>query len=164
MYNARNDFGRAIERYQVALEMRTKYLPEHHPEIAKLYTNIGTIHYKKESYTESVNTYEKALICKLHCFSASHPEVALTKSNLACALGKRNEAGDDMRAEKLYKECLTLLTGRKLATTKENYSALLEQCGRYEEALAQLKAARTEHARANKGLDLSKVKLARYER
>lgn len=148
MYNKMDDTERAIKKYDEALQLRTEFLPEHHPDVAKLYSNIGTIHFKKEAYDESIQMYDKALQSKVKCFSESHPEVALTQSNLALALARRGQAEDKEKADQLYRKAILVMTGRRLAGVKENFSDLLESCGRHQDALGQLEGARAEYTKA----------------
>lgn len=138
--------------------MRTTFLPERHPDVAKLYSNIGTIHFKKREYKESIEMYEKALAAKVQCYLETHPEVAVTRGNLALALARRGEGEDTERADQLYRKAMAVLTGRRLANVKENYSELLKACGRYEDALRQLTEARVEFTKAKEMGSVVKVR------
>lgn len=158
MYNKMDDTERAIKKYDEALQLRTEFLPEHHPDVAKLYSNIGTVHFKKEAYDESIQMYDKALQSKTKCFLESHPEVALTQSNLALALARRGRPDDHEKADQLYRKAILVMTGRRLAGVKEDYSDLLKTCGRHEDALGQLEGARAEYTKAGDIKALSEVR------
>jgi tetratricopeptide (TPR) repeat protein len=54
------NYDHALEHYTESFQIKSKFLPTHHPSIATALRNIGMIHEKKGATTEALRFYKQA--------------------------------------------------------------------------------------------------------
>jgi tetratricopeptide (TPR) repeat protein len=109
---------------------------EHHFETAPTLSNLGGLLYRMKRYSESEDSYRRALILQETCVGRDHADVATTLSNLATvwqATGRYGEAEDLPGSVGSYR---TLLGPQhpKVAKILNNVGVVRARVGRYEEA------------------------------
>lgn len=73
---AHDDIDLALEREQLVLEIRLKYLPLSHPLVAITHSTLAEIYSERAEYDEALTHYEEALRIKLKYLPNDHPSIA----------------------------------------------------------------------------------------
>jgi tetratricopeptide (TPR) repeat protein len=55
-----NNYAKALEQYQQALDVSLSYLPPTHTDLAPLYDAIGKSYFRLNDYQKAVENYERA--------------------------------------------------------------------------------------------------------
>ncbi|CAF2567073.1 unnamed protein product [Rotaria sp. Silwood2] len=61
IYTCKNEYIKALDHYQQALQMSFTYLPSDHPDLAPKYKAIGDTHLNQKDYIHALENYEKAI-------------------------------------------------------------------------------------------------------
>ena len=61
MFNDREDYTKALEYYDKALEIRKEVFRENHPDLANSYQNMGLVHKNLNRYTKALEYYKMHL-------------------------------------------------------------------------------------------------------
>jgi tetratricopeptide (TPR) repeat protein len=86
-----NNYGKALNILKSALKCSIEGgLPLTHPDLAKIYLNIGSVHYREKRYDESLESYQKCLDIQLHSLPSNHPALARSHIAMSKILKKRN--------------------------------------------------------------------------
>ncbi|CCQ89471.1 hypothetical protein NITGR_1050034 [Nitrospina gracilis 3/211] len=84
-------FDQAVDYYNQALNERIKTCGEYHPEASFIYSNIGSIFFKKKDYAMAAQNMYQALQGFHRVCSPDHPLLAQTCNNLGLALAGQGE-------------------------------------------------------------------------
>ena len=60
VYDMLDDYVHALEYYKECYRMKSKFLPDHHPQIALTLRNIARIYEKKEELANAEEFYRRA--------------------------------------------------------------------------------------------------------
>ena len=91
-----NEKDQAISLLEQALEIRQRVLPPSHPDIAKLYSEIGAVLISTNRFQEALNNFEQTRILQSEIFPKNHIETARTMNNIGIALYKLNRFEDSL--------------------------------------------------------------------
>ncbi|CAF0926073.1 unnamed protein product [Adineta steineri] len=84
--NDQGDYEKAIWYYEQAVEIREKFLPSNHRDLATSYNNIGSVFNRIGEYSKALSYYEKALEIREKFLPSSHPDLASSYNNIGKAL------------------------------------------------------------------------------
>ena len=100
VYDETGEYGRAIENFQLALNIRLATVGDSHPATAATYHNIGLAHLQNKQPAQALPFLDKALASRLGCLPAMHVDVTSSYAALASiyrALGEYGKAADYQR-------------------------------------------------------------------
>ncbi|CAF0948621.1 unnamed protein product [Adineta steineri] len=87
IYEMKEDFINACIYYKQALKLRSKCLPETHPEIAVSYLRLGVVSYKLDYYSDALIFLKKSLNIQQSSLPEYHHQIADTHHWIGSALG-----------------------------------------------------------------------------
>ena len=82
VYDDTDDYDRAIESYQKALEIDLKEFGPEHPEVALRYNELGLAYENMCEYDRAIEYYQKALKIALKKLGRNHPYTKIYQKNL----------------------------------------------------------------------------------
>ena len=82
-------FDKALEYFQMTLDIRLGLLGENHPNVASSYNNIGIVWDVKGDYDRALEYHEKALSIRLRVLGEDHPDVATSYNNIGSVWAKK---------------------------------------------------------------------------
>jgi Tfp pilus assembly protein PilF len=132
--------GHYVESERISLtllEIRRKWLGEHHPDIAQSYNNLGDNLGRQGKYAEAERLLRKALASRLEALGEHHPDIAQSYNNLGSNLGRQGKYAE---AERLLRKALAIYLealGEDHPDTAIGYNNLaynLDRQGKYAEA------------------------------
>ncbi|WP_165423325.1 FxSxx-COOH system tetratricopeptide repeat protein [Ktedonosporobacter rubrisoli] len=137
IYASQEDFPRAQQCYERALEMGERIWSVPHREIARMYHHLGELFHDQGQFLEAERYYQRSLAIREQLYGTMHPETAASLNNLA---GIREELGDYAKARELYEKSLELREGLleawhpELAESLSNVARFYRAIGLYNEA------------------------------
>lgn len=93
--------------YSLALKIRIKILGPEHPDVARIYNNIGYSYKNLGVYSKALEHFEEALKIQLQAFGEAHPDVAINYGNIGEVY---NAMGDYAAAVTYYSKSLQIRT------------------------------------------------------
>jgi tetratricopeptide (TPR) repeat protein len=143
------DIGAALQLQRDALAIRERVLGPNHPDVASTLTSLAGLYAAEDDYAAAQPLLERALSIREQALGSEDRLTAESLNNLALLYAAE---GRDADAEPLYQRAITIFEHRgdqrQLATTLENYAALLDETGRAEEAKQVEARARAARAKA----------------
>jgi tetratricopeptide (TPR) repeat protein len=140
---ARGDIGGAIEAQQEALSIRERVEGADNPDVATTLNSLGGLYAARDDYAAAEPLLKRALDIRARVLGADDRYTAQSANNLALLYAAQQRYAE---AEPLYRRALTVFEQRndsaELATTLENYAAMLADMGRTEEAEEMERRAR----------------------
>ena len=88
-----HDFGKydkALEYFQMALDIRLGLWGENHPATADVYNKIGSV-WMDKGLAKAMEFYQKALEIRLHTLGENHPDVAKSYNNIGNVWDRRGD-------------------------------------------------------------------------
>ena len=76
------EYLKALQYFQISLEMRRKSLPVDHPLLATSYNNIGLVYRNMGEYSKALEYLERALYSLEKSLPANHPNITTVKNNI----------------------------------------------------------------------------------
>jgi tetratricopeptide (TPR) repeat protein len=132
---ARGDLRGAIEAQQEALTIRERVEGPDHPDVATTLNSLGGLYAARDDYAAAAPLLSRALDIRQRVLGADDRYTAQSANNLALLYAAQQRYGE---AEPLYRRAITVFERRndsaELATTLENYAAMLADVGRTTEA------------------------------
>lgn len=132
---ARGDVAGAIEAQQEALAIRERVEGPDHPDVATTLNSLGGLYAARDDYTAAEPLLRRALDIRERVLGADDRYTAQSANNLALLYAAQQRYAD---AERLYQRAIAVFERRQdsaeLATTLENYAAMLADMGRTKEA------------------------------
>ena len=132
---AQGDITGAIEVQKEALAIREKSLGPDDLEVAATLNSLGGLYALNDDYAAAEPLLVRALAIREQTAGADDRRTAESVNNLALLYAAQGRPAD---AEPLYQRAITIFEQRQrpdqLATTLENYAALLADTGRTEQA------------------------------
>ncbi|CAF0757075.1 unnamed protein product [Adineta steineri] len=89
--NDQGDYEKAIWYYEQAVEIREKFLPSNHRDLATSYNNIGSVFNRIGEYSKALSYYEKALESREKFLPSSHPDLASSYNNIGSVYNRMGE-------------------------------------------------------------------------
>ncbi|CAF3663159.1 unnamed protein product [Adineta steineri] len=133
------DYKKAILYYEQAVEIREKFLPSNHRDLATSYNNIGSVFNRIGEYSKALSYYEKALEIREKFLPSSHPDLASSYNNIGSVY---NRMGEYSKALSYYEKTLEIL-GKALpsnhpylAISYSNIGLVYNNMGEYSKALS----------------------------
>ena len=129
-----DDYAAAEPLFRQELEIRSRNLPEDHPDLADIHNNLAELLHKKGDYAAAEPLYRQALEIRRRVFGEDHFDVARTLNDLAALARDR---GDYAAAEPLFRQALEIrrrIFGEDhfdVATSLNNLAMLLQAKGDY---------------------------------
>lgn len=140
---AQGDLGTAIDLQQQALALREQALGPMHPDVASTLNSIAALHAAGDDYDAAEPLLVRALAIREGALGRDDPQTAKSMNNLALLYAAQGRYAE---AEPLYQRAIAIFEQHheelQLATTVENYAALLEETGRSSDAAAMEERAR----------------------
>lgn len=139
-------YEEAISFYKESLKIKRKTVPEDHPTMAPIYSNIGTICYRLGDNSKALEFYSKAHIILKQSSATSPLNLASSYNNIGLVYHKM---GLDEKALECYQKDVNITKNNlpsyhpSLATSYNNIGTLYYSMGKYSEALSYLEEALT---------------------
>jgi tetratricopeptide (TPR) repeat protein len=128
---AQGDLAAAIDLQQQALALREKVLGPEHPDVASTLNSLAALYDARDDYTAAEPLLRRALTIREKALGPDDRRTAQSMNNLALLYAAQGRYAE---AEPLYQRAIAVFEQRQdtaaLATTLENYAALLEETGR----------------------------------
>ena len=145
-YRETQELSLALEYYKKALDIQKRELGEEHSDTAESYHNLGTIYEELRDYQRALTNYKKALKIDEKNLDENHLNIAITCNQIASIYSELEDSKEDSNKDykEAYKYMLRALKIKKsilkendidLAVTYSNLGLILENMGRYKEAL-----------------------------
>ncbi|MCB1157924.1 MAG: tetratricopeptide repeat protein, partial [Leptospiraceae bacterium] len=134
----------AKKAFQIALQIRTKFLGENHPETAISYNNMGEAYRYQGEYDKAIEYLNKSLAIQLKTLEENHLETAISYNNLGLAYVLKGQYEEGIEN---YNKSLTIqlkLLGENnkyVALLYNNLGAAYLSKGEYDKALKYLQKA-----------------------
>jgi len=138
LYKKTGKYGKALELYEKALQIREKILGVEHARTADTYDNIGGVYDDMGNYNLALEYFDKAKAIREKILGAEHPDTASTYNNMANVYYVQ---GDYESALEYYYKSLAIfekvlgLEHPDTATTYNNMASVYNAQGDYERAL-----------------------------
>ncbi len=104
-YQQLEDFEKAREELNNALELTRDQLGYKHLELAKSFQKIGYKYLSAKQYDRAIEMYDKALLIQLEILGKNHAETAKTYNSIALAYWNK---GDSQQAHKNYNKSFSI--------------------------------------------------------
>ena len=104
-YQQLEDFEKAREELNNALDLTRDQLGYKHLELAKSFQKIGYKYLSAKQYDRAIEMYDKALLIQLEILGKNHAEVAKTYNSIALAYWNK---GDSQNAHKNYNKSFSI--------------------------------------------------------
>jgi len=76
------EYSKALSSHKKALQIRQKYLPPNHPDLALSCSYIGNVYNKMKDYSKALSCYERALNIGQHSLPPNHPHLQIYKEHI----------------------------------------------------------------------------------
>lgn len=140
---ARGDMTGAIEAQQEALAIRQRLEGSDNPDVATTLNSLGGLYAARDDYGAAEPLLKRALDIREQVLGADDRYTAQSANNLALLYAAQQRYAE---AEPLYRRAITVFEQRndsaELATTLENYAAMLADMGRTKDAEEMERRAR----------------------
>lgn len=136
-YGRLEQYGKAAECYQEALDIRMELSGKEHYSLAEIYLNMSTLAYKLEKYDEAIELLEKVLQIFISYFGKDHKNVATVYNNLAQTHVRQKNYSKGLEYFDQAKSILVQNYGvdnATVATILHNMSDLYEKLKQYDQA------------------------------
>ncbi|UJR38656.1 hypothetical protein I4U23_031322 [Adineta vaga] len=91
LFRDNDHYDKALKNLDDALKCVIEgKLPSTHPDMAKIYFNIGSVHYREKHYDESLEYYQKCLNIQLRSLPSNHPALVRSHIEMSKILKERN--------------------------------------------------------------------------
>lgn len=134
-----NNFDRAIQWHQNALQMRTQLFGSKHEKVADSYNNLGNCQIQLGNYAAAKQMHQKALNIRQSTLPAQHIDLAISHNNLGnCAyfVGDFQEAAREYQAGLSIREKIYGSNHLKITPSLNNLGKVLYELGQWDQALA----------------------------
>lgn len=134
-----NNFDRAIQWHQNALQLRTQLFGPKHEKVADSYNNLGNCQIQLGNYAAAKQMHEKALKIRQSALPAQHVDIAISHNNLGnCAyfVGDFQEAAREYQAGLSIREKIYGSNHLKITPSLNNLGKVLYELGQWDQALA----------------------------
>lgn len=82
-YFFKSDWKKALDTYQLSLEIKRRHYPENSIEVAKAYNNIGIVYREMGQLDKAIDYYNKSLVIKRKILGPKHRSIAMTYNNIS---------------------------------------------------------------------------------
>ena len=107
VYNYIGDYKKALNYYQIALNVSNGIYGEEHSDVAACYINIGNVYDNMGDYLKALEYYEKSLAISKKLLGEEHPAVAGCYNNIGNVY---YSMGDYPKALEYYEKSLAIRT------------------------------------------------------
>jgi serine/threonine protein kinase/tetratricopeptide (TPR) repeat protein len=126
-----------------ALEIGLRALGPDHIDVAKMYCQLGAVHYDRAEYKDALEAYGKCLEIRTRSLGADHPDLIGARIGIADVYG---DSGDHERALAEYQSALAAIQRARpqdpdIPMVRNNLGGELQQLGRPREAFEQYRLA-----------------------
>ena len=84
------DYPRALEYFQMSLDIQSGTLGKDHPDVAATYNNMGAVYDHQADYPRALEYYQMALDIKLGTLGKDHPRTKDVQRSIDIVKGKMN--------------------------------------------------------------------------
>jgi tetratricopeptide (TPR) repeat protein len=106
VYYNQEDYAKALEYYQEALDIQEKVLGKEHPHTATSYNNIGVVYANQEDYVKALEYFQKSLVVREKVLGKEHPDTAQSYNNIGLVY---DHQGNYARALEYFQKSLVIL-------------------------------------------------------
>jgi tetratricopeptide (TPR) repeat protein len=156
---------RALQSFQICLDLRTKALGRMHPDVASALHNIGFLLLQDGQPLKSLEVFRESLAIRCQTLGLNHHEVASSLRHIGCIYQDR---GEHEKALRLYMKAFLILQTSQRDCSDDLVEVLMGlgqsqySTGRVEQALASYKeAAKLLRYRQHRGNEVSAHHVAR---
>ena len=90
VYKKQGDYPRALEYYQMCLDIESGTLGKDHPSVAQTYNNMGAVYYHQADYPRALEYYQMALDIWSGTLGKDHPSIKSVQRSIDIVKGKMN--------------------------------------------------------------------------
>lgn len=118
-------YEQSVVCFEKALVLRMKTLGKKHPDVAKIYNNIGWVYRRQRNYKKSMDSHMNALAIYEEVLGKEHPETATTYYYIAWNYERYGGKENYLEAVEWYKKALVIqekVLGEEHQNTAATYS------------------------------------------
>jgi tetratricopeptide (TPR) repeat protein len=137
-YKKFQQYEKAIDFYQMCLNIQLKTLGEEHIDLADTYNNIGIVYDDKGEYEKAIDFYQKSLDIRLKILGEEHPYVAKSINNLGVVYYNKGEYEKSVVFLQNSLDILLKTLGAEhtlAATSYNNFGVFKNSKGEYDKAI-----------------------------